>query len=187
MARNERIFGPLVSLTAVLATCAALAAAQPRTGMAGQASSGAGHAELKNAQGEMVGTARLTPTPNGILLRVELDGLPPGEHAIHVHQVGRCEAPQFTSAGEHLGPEGRKHGFLDPSGPHAGDLPNLHMPSIATTVEYIVDNVTLENGPTPLLDRDGSALVIHADADDYQTEPGGTAGDRIACGVIEKV
>jgi Cu-Zn family superoxide dismutase len=146
----------------------------------------AARASIKDAKGQIVGTARLTATPNGVLLEADLNGLPAGEHAIHVHETGRCEPPQYTSAGDHLRPLGRRHGFLDPKGPHAGDLPNIHVQAPGLTIEYLIDAVTLQGGANAILDRDGAAIVVHAKPDDYRTDPAGNAGNRIACGVIEK-
>jgi Cu-Zn family superoxide dismutase len=146
----------------------------------------AARASIKNAKGQAVGTARLTSTPNGVLLEADLNGLPAGEHALHVHETGRCEPPQYTSAGDHFSPQRKRHGFLDPEGPHAGDLPNIHVQAAALTIEYLIDGVTLQGGANALLDRDGAAIVVHAEPDDYRTDPAGNGGNRIACGVIEK-
>jgi len=144
-------------------------------------------AELKNAKGESVGSAQLTETPAGVLLHATLSGLPPGAHAFHIHEVGRCEAPDFTSAGGHFNPGGQHHGFANPQGAHAGDLPNIFVPEGGKTeVEVLARGVTLGSGPAGLLDANGSSLVIHASADDYKTDPAGNAGGRIACGVISR-
>ena len=129
-------------------------------------------------------------TPNGLLIRVNLpakpDGISSGTHAIHIHEVGQCEPP-FKSAGGHFNPMKQQHGFLDRKGKHAGDLPNIHVPANAPlTVEYFVPELSLSSGKASLMDSDGSALVIHQGADDYHTDPAGDAGDRVACGVIER-
>jgi Cu-Zn family superoxide dismutase len=143
-------------------------------------------APLKDAQGKEVGSANLTQTPHGVLINVAVKGLPPGEHAFHVHAVGKCEPP-FTSAGGHFNPAGKKHGMLAAEGFHAGDMPNLHVPQSGDlTVEVINADITLEKGkPNSVFDADGSAIVIHAKSDDYKTDPAGDAGGRIACGVIK--
>jgi len=141
-------------------------------------------AVLKDASGKEVGAATLTDTPSGVLISLDLTAVPPGEHGFHVHTTGKCEPPDFKSAGPHFNPDQTKHGFMTPEGPHAGDLPNLHVPADGKLqVEVLEPNVTL-SGEAPLLDADGSALVIHAGADDYKTDPAGNSGNRIACGVI---
>src|SRR5262245_19927973 len=142
-------------------------------------------AVLNDAKSNEVGKAELTTTPSGVLIRLDLTALPAGEHAFHIHAVGKCEPPDFKSAGPHFNPDQTKHGYLSPEGPHSGDMPNLHVPADGKLqVEILEPNVTL-SGESTLLDADGAALVIHAGADDYKTDPAGNSGDRIACGVIE--
>jgi Cu-Zn family superoxide dismutase len=143
-------------------------------------------APLKGTDGKEVGSANLTQTPNGVLINLAVKGLPPGEHAFHVHTVGKCEAP-FDSAGGHFNPGHKKHGMMAAEGAHAGDMPNLHVPQSGDlTVEIVNSAITLEKGkPNSVFDADGSALVIHAKSDDYKTDPTGDAGGRIACGVIQ--
>jgi len=152
-----------------------LSAAQAETATAG----------LKSADGKDVGTVTLTETPHGVLLSLSVKGLPPGEHAFHVHAVGKCEPP-FTTAGGHFNPGGKKHGIEAAEGSHAGDMPNLHVPqSGELTVEVLNTAITLEKGkPNSVYQPNGTALVIHAGKDDYMSDPAGNAGDRIACGVI---
>jgi len=141
-------------------------------------------AVLKDAQGNEVGKATLTATPSGVLISLDLTAIPPGEHAFHIHAVGKCEPPDFKSAGGHFNPDSTKHGLMNPEGPHAGDMPNLHVPEGGKLqIEVLNPTVTL-TAESALLDEDGSAVVIHTGADDYQTDPAGNAGDRIACGVI---
>ena len=142
--------------------------------------------QLKDASGKAVGDVDLIQTPAGVLIKLQLKGLTPGEHAFHVHAVGKCEAP-FESAGPHFNPGNHKHGMLSGEG-HAGDMPNLYVPqSGELSVEVVNAAVSLEKGkPNSLFDNDGSSLVIHAKADDYKTDPAGNAGDRIACGVIQQ-
>jgi Cu-Zn family superoxide dismutase len=144
------------------------------------------NAVLKTAEGKEIGVVSLVQTPHGVLISAAMKGLPPGEHAFHVHAVGRCEPP-FTSAGGHFNPGNRKHGMMSPEGQHAGDMPNLHVPASGEiAVEVLNANITLEKGkPNSVFDADGSALVVHAGKDDYKTDPTGEAGGRIACGVIE--
>jgi Cu-Zn family superoxide dismutase len=141
-------------------------------------------AALKDGSGKAVGDVDLVQTPAGVLLRLRVKGLPPGERAFHIHAVGKCEPP-FESAGPHFNPGNHKHGMMAGAG-HAGDMPNLHVPqSGELAVEVVNAAVTLEKGkPNSLFDNDGSAIVIHAKADDYKSDPAGNAGDRIACGVI---
>jgi superoxide dismutase, Cu-Zn family len=143
-------------------------------------------ATLKDATGKTVGEATLKQTPHGVLITVDFSGMPAGEHALHIHQTGKCEPP-FTSAGGHFNPTGHQHGILNPKGMHAGDLPNIYVPdSGSLKVDVFAAGVTLGKGKNSLFDKDGSALVIHAGADDYKSDPAGDAGARIACGVITK-
>ena len=122
---------------------------------------------------------------DGVLVRLEVKGLTPGLHAVHVHTVGKCEAPGFTSAGGHFNPGGKKHGLKSPDGAHAGDLPNMLIAKDgAGRFEALTDAITLKAGSNSVFDADGSALVIHVGVDDYVTDPTGNAGDRAACGLI---
>jgi Cu-Zn family superoxide dismutase len=162
------------ALLAGMATPAALA----------QGASGA-TAMLKDASGQNVGTAVLTEVAGGVRLSLAVGNLPAGTHGIHIHQVGACDPPAFTSAGDHFNPLGHQHGLDNPAGAHAGDLPNLVVAAngsanYATTTTMI----TLGTGPTSIFDADGSALVIHANTDDQVTNPSGNSGGRIACGVL---
>ena len=144
-------------------------------------------ATVKGADGADHGTATLTETPAGVLIEAELTGLPPGVHGFHFHETGECEPP-FESAGGHYNPTMSDHGFTVEGGPHAGDMPNIHVPDTgALTIEVLNASVTLEEGaPETLFDDNGTALMIHAGADDYESQPAGDAGDRIACGVVER-
>jgi Cu-Zn family superoxide dismutase len=149
------------------------------------ASSETASAAIVNARGATVGEAFLRETPNGVLLDVDLRNVEPGVHAFHVHEAGKCEAPDFKSAGGHWAPAGRKHGILNEQGPHAGDLPNVHVLGDGKlSFELFLKDARIAAGPHPMLDRDGAALVLHKGNDDYRTDPAGEAGDRIACGVI---
>lgn len=142
-------------------------------------------AELYDVDGQSVGEANFEQTPHGVLITADLVNLPPGVHAIHLHETGECEPP-FESAGGHFNPTDSQHGFRNPAGPHAGDLPNFETPASGTIeLDAFTARVTLEEGANGLFDSDGSAVIIHAEADDYRTDPAGDAGSRIACGVIE--
>ena len=148
----------------------------------------AASAELRDATGRTVGAARLEQVGGGVHLVLTVSGLPPGVHAVHLHTVGRCEPPDFASAGGHFNPGKRQHGLENPQGPHAGDLPNVTVDADGTgRLETVTERVTLGAGPTSLFDADGSALVVHAGPDDFKTDPTGNAGARIACGVVVRV
>jgi superoxide dismutase, Cu-Zn family len=141
-------------------------------------------AVLKDAKGNEVGKVTLTSTPSGVLMSLDLTAVPAGEHAFHIHAVGKCDAPDFKSAGAHFNPDEKKHGLMNPEGPHAGDMANLHVPADGKLqIEVLNPMVTLSK-ENALLDEDGSAIVIHAGADDYKSDPAGNAGDRVACGVV---
>jgi Cu-Zn family superoxide dismutase len=137
-----------------------------------------------DAQGRNVGTVTAVQEGNVVRMRVAATGMPAGVHGAHLHAVGRCDAPEFTTAGGHLNPTGRQHGMRNPNGPHLGDLPNLTVRADGTgTLEATVP-AALTPGQPPLFDADGTAFVIHASADDMVTDPSGNSGARIACAVI---
>jgi Cu-Zn family superoxide dismutase len=146
---------------------------------------------LVNANGQPVGTVRAWQTAGGVTFRIDATGLPHGVHGLHVHSVGRCDPPDFASAGPHWNPAARKHGMNNPLGPHAGDLPNVEVAAngvLGTTVT--LPGATLVGGvgaSGALIDADGAALVLHAQADDYVTDPSGNSGARIACAVLRPV
>lgn len=144
-----------------------------------------GHATIRNAAGETLGSARLTSDGKEVTIEMTVKGLAPGDHGVHLHAVGKCEGPAFVSAGGHVNPSGAKHGMKNPQGPHAGDLPNAVG---GATTHYVAKTIrmTVEGGAAAIFDADGTALVIHADPDDEMTDPAGKAGARIACGVIER-
>lgn len=143
-------------------------------------------AELHRASGQIVGTATFTQIGSALRVLLEVQGLPPGAKGVHVHTVGKCEGPDFTSAGGHFNPDGREHGALNhPRGPHAGDLPNITVGADGRgRLESTTELMSLGSGPRSVFDADGSAIVVHAAPDDFRTDPTGNSGARIACGVI---
>jgi len=143
--------------------------------------------ELKDSQGKSVGTVTLSNQGSGVALKLHLHDLPFGEHAIHFHQSPKCDAPDFKSAGPHFNPDGKKHGLENPEGHHAGDMLNFTVDAKGKANLSLEDkDVTLADGPHSLFGNGGTAIVIHAKADDMKTDPSGNSGDRIACGAITK-
>ena len=138
-------------------------------------------ANLVSSSGAVLGSVRVFSEPTGVMLRIDAAGLPVGQHGVHVHSVGRCDAPGFTSAGPHWNPTTRKHGHRNPDGFHMGDLGNLGVGADGKLVAgLLVPQATIDG----LRDTDGAALVLHAKADDEMTDPSGNSGDRIACAVL---
>jgi Cu-Zn family superoxide dismutase len=176
---------PILRSLVVLLACAGAAVAASPSGETPRPANDGTKVQLHDAQDHLVGEAVLRETPNGVLVTASFKALPKGEHAFHIHEKGVC-TPPFDSAGGHFNPTSHKHGFENAEGPHAGDMPNVYVPSGgALEVEVLARGVTLQEGkPNSLLDGDGSALVVHSGVDDYQTDPAGNAGSRIACGPI---
>ncbi|MGA9443638.1 MAG: superoxide dismutase family protein [Methyloceanibacter sp.] len=140
-------------------------------------------AVLSDPDGKEVGTVTLTAVPTGVLLNAELTAFPEGTHAFHIHGTGKCEPPSFKSAGGHFNPEEDQHGLENPAGPHAGDMPNIHVPANGKLhIEVMNQMVSLPG----LLEGEGTAIVVHEKGDDYVSNPAGDAGPRIACGVINE-
>ena len=141
-----------------------------------------------NPQGQEIGRATLTQTASGVLIDIDVSNISEGEHGFHIHETGACDAANaFKSAGGHFEPAQHQHGYMAEHGPHAGDMPNQFVGTDGKLRAHVVNpNITLADGAASLFDADGSAIVIHADPDDYASQPTGNAGDRIACAVIEK-
>lgn len=138
---------------------------------------------LRTADGTAAGSATASGAGGQVMISLTVEGLPPGQHGVHVHTTGRCDAPSFESAGGHWNPTNQQHGLENPQGQHAGDMPNLTVGQDGRgTLEYRLEG----GGFDGLFDADGSAFVVHARADDQRTDPSGDSGDRIACGVFER-
>jgi Cu-Zn family superoxide dismutase len=141
-------------------------------------------ATINDGTNTKVGSASFSDTPGGLLVSGSVAGLGLGSHGIHLHTVGSCQTPTFTSAGGHFNPTAKQHGFKNPNGHHAGDMPNIVSPAAGQlNFQFVVEGVKL-TGNGGLLDTDGAAIVIHSAEDDYMTDPSGNSGARIACGVI---
>lgn len=143
--------------------------------------------EVKDASGKSVGWAMIRPAGSGVEVNLSLANMPPGEHAVHIHQNAKCDAPDFKSAGGHLNPDNKQHGMKNPDGPHAGDMDNFTVNADGKAhVKILNKNVDLGSDAKSLFANGGTAIVIHAKPDDMQTDPSGNSGDRIACGMITK-
>ena len=163
----------LIGLLGLGAACS-LAAREPRA-----------IAEIKDKDGRAIGRAMFRQQGDVVLVRVDVKGLKPGLHAVHVHATGRCDPPAFTTAGGHFNPANRKHGLNSSAGAHGGDLPNMLVAGDGTGAFAVKsDGFAIKPGAASVFDGDGSALIIHAGIDDHATDPTGNAGDRVGCGVI---
>ncbi|MDX3910338.1 MAG: superoxide dismutase family protein [Sphingobium sp.] len=178
--------------TSFLLSSAALLASVSACSMSGESPSPAASggmptakATLLDATGASRGTAQIVQSAEGLKVSINATGLTPGVHAAHVHMTGACTAPDFASAGGHWNPTARQHGMQNPMGSHMGDMPNMTVGADGRgSLSYTIPGATLASGTTPLLDTDGAAVVVHADPDDYKSDPAGKAGGRIACGVV---
>ena len=142
-------------------------------------------ATLKDSNGRVVGSAVFLQQSDGVRILLDLRDVAPGTKGVHIHEVGRCDAPTFDSAGTHFNPKKAEHGAENPRGPHAGDLPNITVDDTGRGhLEVTNPRVTLDPGPTSLLDGRGTALVVHEDPDDMRTDPAGNSGRRVACGAL---
>ena len=170
-------------LIAITVAVLAVAVAPPLASAADMAG-----ADIVNTDGAVIGKATFEQTPTGVLMSVDVAGLPPGGHGIHLHAAGSC-TPNFKAATGHINPDKLKHGLRNPEGPDNGDLPNLFAAADGTAkAEFFTTRVSVAGGEMPaLLDEDGSAVIIHENPDDHMTQPIGGSGGRIGCGVIAKM
>lgn len=142
--------------------------------------------EMYNGDGDKVGTATLGEMPDGVQIKLKIEGLSPGLHGIHVHEFATCEGPDFKSAGSHLNPEGNEHGLMHPKGAHLGDLPNIEADSAGLVdTELMIAGATLKDGKNSILRGEGTSLVVHDSQDDGVSQPAGNSGERVICGEIK--
>ncbi|RYM08667.1 MULTISPECIES: superoxide dismutase family protein [Sphingobium] len=173
----------IIPLLTALPIVLAASACATTTGTASAAPTAS--AKLAAADGSARGMATVTQAADGLHVVVKAMGLTPGIHAVHIHTTGQCAAPDFASAGGHWNPTARQHGKDNPAGMHMGDMPNMTVgPDGAGAIEYHIADAMIGEGVTPLLDADGAAVVVHAQADDNKSDPAGNAGGRVACGVL---
>ena len=169
----------LIAATALMLLCSCAAGTQSRSTVIATA-------DLRTADGSLAGTAAITRVLGQVNLTVTAARLPAGLHGLHLHSVGQCTAPDFASAGPHLNPAGHQHGMENPAGPHLGDLPNLQVSQTGLGAATTVLHGTASEIEAALFDADGTAIVVHAAADDNRTDPSGNSGPRIACGVFAR-
>ncbi|WP_163971540.1 superoxide dismutase family protein [Oceanobacillus halotolerans] len=143
--------------------------------------------DMYNSDGDMIGTAALKESPDGVEVKLKLEGLKPGYHGIHVHEFPKCEGPEFKSAGNHFNPDGSEHGLMHPEGSHLGDMPNIEADGGGLVdADLTIPEATLLDGKNSLLEGEGTSIVIHENQDDGVSQPGGNSGARIACGEIKR-
>lgn len=172
-------FRPLLALAAVATLAACSTVGEVPTARIATAT-------LKSANGLPVGTAQFLAAGDSVTVNVALAGLGRGTHGMHLHAIGQCTGPDFASAGPHLNPGGHQHGTANPAGSHLGDLPNIVLNQAGAGTVVATLKGTRSEIEQALFDADGSAIVIHADPDDYRTDPSGNSGKRVACGVIQR-
>jgi len=142
--------------------------------------------DMYNTTGDMVGTAKLSEDPDGVVIELKLEGLTPGFHGVHIHEIAKCEGPDFKSAGNHFNPKDKQHGLMNPDGSHLGDLPNIEADKNGKIDKEITANdVTLLKGTTSLIEKGGTSLVVTSEADDGMSQISGNSGERIICGEIK--
>ena len=174
-----------MTIMAALAVSACSTAAREEPMVQAPAAPNVAGADIRDTSGRTVARASVSQVGDAVRVRVEAAGLAPGIYGAHVHSVGRCDPPAFESAGPHWNPTARQHGRDNPNGQHLGDLPNLMVGTDRRgSFEFTIPAATLSGGARPVMDADGAALVVHARADDYRTDPSGNSGTRIACGVL---
>src|SRR5215212_6803889 len=183
MHRSIATLAPIVMVVAAISGCASAPSPLNRVSVA--------YATIANAAGEQRGTAEIWQDMDKIVhVELQVTGMPAGPHGIHFHMTGQCDgssATPFATAGSHFNPLGRQHGLDNPAGPHAGDAPNFTVNADGTgKASFTTDRVSLTEGSTSLFDDDGSAIVIHASADDQTSQPAGNSGARIVCGVVRR-
>jgi superoxide dismutase, Cu-Zn family len=176
---SRRFFSAAVAVLLLLVACGAMAGADKVRKTAS--------ADIKDGKGQNVGVVKFAAAKSGVVMSVKVMNLTPGVHAIHIHAAGKCDAPDFKTAGGHFNPASKQHGMQNPEGHHAGDLPNLTVNAKGKgAFKSTNPDVTLAgDGPTSLFRAGGTSVVIHEKADDMKTDPAGNAGARIACGVIQ--
>ena len=173
---------PILAVLPVLSLSTAIAFAQAAP---------TAHADIMNAEGKKIGTAKfeMTNFDLGVKVSIKVDHLSSGPHAVHIHNVGKCEGPAFTTAGGHFNPTNAHHGVNNPQDPHphVGDMANLNADFMGKAeANFTLPTATLGSGPNSLFHDGGTSIVVHAKPDDFMSDPSGNSGDRIACGVIEK-
>ncbi|MEH6790519.1 superoxide dismutase family protein [Parasphingorhabdus sp.] len=178
--RHAQFTLPGIALLSLVA-----ASCSPQGESPGEASGNVARAALVGADETQYGEVIVAQGDEGLLVNIRAQGMSPGPHGVHIHQTGKCEGPDFKSAGGHWNPGNKEHGFDNPQGAHAGDFFNLDIGADGTgSLEATVSDAKLRDGDFALLDADGAAFVVHEGADDLKTDPSGESGGRLACGVF---